>query len=163
MKAIISSHNKYLLNYSQEETAKDCNCRGLCPLPMNGDCRRSAVVYQATVKSEATTKTYIGSAETEIKLRLANHKHSFNETKLRNATRLSAYVHNLKDNNRPYDMEWKIAARSKPYICGSRKCNLCLTEKYHILLGDPTTSLNARTEFASKCRHNAKYKLRNVR
>ena len=163
MKTIISNHNKSLLNKSENETAKICNCRDVCPLPNHGDCRRSAVVYKATVTSQNTTKCYIGSAETEIKLRLANHKHSLNDVKLRNATRLSAYIHTLKENNRPYEIKWNLEAKSKPYTCGTRKCNLCLTEKLHILRSDPATTLNSRTEFASKCRHSSKFKLRNVR
>ena len=161
MKTIISGHNKSLLKKGSTDTPKNCNCRDVCPLP--GDCRRSAVIYKATVKSGNETKLYIGSAETEIKLRLANHRHSFNESKLRNATRLSSYIHNLKDNNRLYDIKWDIVDKSTPYICGSKRCNLCLTEKYRILHSDPSTTLNARNEIVSKCRHNFKFKLRNIR
>ena len=163
MKTILSNHNKSLLNKSSEVSVRNCNCRDVCPLPVNGDCRRAAVVYSATVKSDSTTKLYIGSSETDIKLRLANHKHSFNTTSLRNSTRLSAYIHTLKDNNRPYEIKWNIAAKSNAYKCGSRKCNLCLTEKYLILRSDPANTLNARTELASKCRHSTKFKLKNLR
>ena len=145
MRTIISNHNKALLNKSVNVTAKSCNCRDVCPLPDNGDCRRSAVVYKATVKSQDTTKFYIGSAETEIKLRLANHKHSMNDVKLRNATRLSAYVHTLKETDRPYDIKWNIEAKSRPYSCGSRKCNLCLTEKLHILRSDPRSLIHEQS------------------
>lgn len=163
MQVILSGHNKALLKKPDQDTVKNCNCRGVCPLPANGDCRRSAVVYRATVKTGTDTKTYIGSSETEIKLRLANHKHSFSDPKLRNSTRLSAYVHALKDNKHQFEMKWDIIDKLTPYTCGSRRCNLCLTEKYRILGSDPTTTLNARNEIASKCRHRFKYKLRNVR
>ena len=164
MKMIITGHNKSLLTKAPDNDAvKTCNCRGVCPLPDNGDCRRSAVVYKATVKSDNDTKFYIGSSETDIKLRLGNHKHSFNDTKLRNTTRLSTYIHALKDNNRQFEIKWDIEDKATPYTCGSRYCNLCLTEKYRILCSDPTTTLNARNEIAGRCRHRFKYKLRNVR
>ena len=39
------------------------------------------------------------------------------------------------------------------YVCGSRKCDLCLTEKLTILKADPVTLLNTPDELMSKCRH----------
>ena len=164
MKNIISNHNKKLLkNLPNDQTTKACNCRNDCPLLGNGDCRSAGVVYKATITSENTTKVYIGSTEPEIKIRLANHNHSFRNANLRNATRLSAYVHDLKDQDILYNIQWKIHARSQPYQCGTRKCNLCVTEKLEILRSDPRNTLNSRTEIANKCRHNFKFKLRNIR
>ena len=98
------------------------------------------MIYKAVVTTDNVTQSreYIGSTETDIKLRLANHKHSFRNNKLRNSTRLSAYVHELVDKNQAYEIKWNIQAQSNPYVCGSRKCNLCLTEKYEILRSDTT-------------------------
>ena len=110
-----------------------------------------------------TPKEYVGSPEADIKLRLANHRHSFRNKKLRNSTRLSAYVHELEDQNQSFDIKWSIQAKMNPYVCGSRKCNLCLTEKYEILKMDPKKSLNKRNEIANKCQHRAKFKLCNIR
>ena len=163
MKSIISAHNKFILNKSNEQPARDCNCRGACPLPENGDCRSNCVIYKATISTENATKEYIGSSESDIKLRIANHNHSFRNEKLRHATRLSAYVHELQERDKQYNIEWKIVRKSNPYRCGTRKCNLCTDEKYEILRSDPSRTLNARTEIVNKCRHNFKFKLRNVK
>ena len=165
MKTIISSHNKSILNSKPEpSTPKRCNCRNPCPLPNDGDCRRSRVSYKATITSDDATpiKEYIGSTECDVKLRLANHRHSFRNNRLRNATRLSAYIHELQEKNQPWDIKWSIQAQSTPYVCGSRRCNLCITEKYEILQSDPTRTINKRTEIANRCQHCFKYKLCNV-
>ena len=49
--------------------------------------------------------------------------------------------------------EWNISARSSTYQLGAARCNLCLDEKLDILLADPTSTLNKRTELTGKCRH----------
>ena len=164
IKSVISSHNKNILKKTTTEQAtKTCNCRNACPIPENGDCRSTCVVYKAAITSDNSTKIYIGSTESDIKIRIANHNHSFRNETLRNATRLSAYIHHLRDNDRQFSIKWNVQARSKPYQCGTRKCNLCITEKFEILRSDPSYTLNARTEIANKCQHRSKFKLRNVR
>ena len=161
MKSILSSHNKTVLSKTEEGTPKRCNCRNPCPLPGNGDCRRSSVIYKAVITSDESTPTreYIGSTESDVKLRLANHRHSFRNSKLRNATRLSSYIHELQEQNKPWDIKWSIQAQSSPYICGSRRCTLCLTEKYEILRSNPSRTLNRRTEIPNRCQHSFKFKL----
>ena len=57
------------------------------------------------------------------------------------------------------NIKWSIEAKSFPYRCGSRKCDLCLTEKLHILKNDPKSTLNSRSELVNKCRHALKFKL----
>ena len=170
LERFLKSHGIYALlgmkglkKQPDDRTTKTCNCRNDCPLPANNECRSDCVIYKATVNSESTTKTYIGSTETDIKLRIANHSYSFRNAKLRNATRLSAYVHELQESNKPYNISWNIESKSYPYQCGSRRCNLCITEKLEILRRDPSKLLNARTEIANKCRHSTKFKLRNVK
>ena len=163
MKSIISSHNK-TLSEPNHEIAKPCNCRRqICPL--EGECRTTAIVYKATATTadETETKEYIGSTETEFKLRLANHKHSFCNEQQRSATKLSQFVWLLKSENKPVEIHWKIQRKCRPYKCGSRKCDLCITEKYEILKSDPENTLNRRTEIAIKCRHRFKYKLRSLK
>ena len=59
-------------------------------------------------------------------------------------------------------IEWKIIDHAAPYVNGSRKCNLCLTEKYHIITSTDRL-LNKRSELVSKCRHENKYYLMNVK
>ena len=164
MKSIISNQNKHLLKGKPNDQAiRTCNCRSECPLPGNGDCRSSSVIYKTTISSENSTKVYIGSTESDVKIRIANHKHSFRNATLRNATRLSTYVHELQDQEKQFNVKWEIQAKSTPYQCGTRRCNLCIAEKFEILRSDPTVTLNTRSEIANKCRHSSKFKLRNIR
>ena len=51
MKNIIDAHNKSNLKQTSDQT-KTCNCRDKTKCPLNGDCRKSGIVYQAEVRSE---------------------------------------------------------------------------------------------------------------
>jgi len=42
-------------------------------------------------------------------------------------------------------------------------CQLCLAEKLAILTGDPKILLNKWSELVSKCRHENKFKLKNLK
>ena len=44
-----------------------------------------------------------------------------------------------------------------PYICGMRKCDLCLREKLLIARANSASLLNKRDELISKCRHINKF------
>ena len=48
-------------------------------------------------------------------------------------------------------MHWSVIDHAKPYTNGSKRCNLCLAEKYHILRS-PANHMNKRPELVSKCR-----------
>ena len=52
---------------------------------------------------------------------------------------------------------------AKPYKCGTRRCDLCLTEKCVIASADQEHLLNKRTEIISECRHRNKYLIKNVK
>ena len=160
MQEIISSHNKQILQRSTD-TTKPCNCRGPCPV--GGECRREAVIYKATVKANDQVNHYIGCSETEFKTRWNNHKSSFRHEIYSDKTRLAQHVWQLKSANENFDVSWKIQRKSIPYVNGTRKCDLCLSEKLEIVMSDPRTSLNKRTEIANKCRHRAKFKLTNIK
>ena len=57
-------------------------------------------------------------------------------------------------------VHWSVIDHVKPYSNGSKKYNLCLSEKYHIL----TSSVNLITkasELAFKCLHENKFYLVN--
>ena len=67
-------------------------------------------------------------------------------------TELPEYIWELKNGNINYDLKWSIACKAQPYIRGTRKCDLCLTEKLSMMKADPESLLNTRDEFVSKCR-----------
>ena len=163
MKSIITAHNKGLCE-PERNAPPPCNCRRqVCPL--EGKCRSNAIIYKATVttEDESETKEYIGSTETEFKLRHSNHKYSFNNILRQTATKLSQYIWKLKNEEKEPKIKWEIQRKSRPYKCGTRKCDLCITEKYEILKSDPLKTLNRRNEIANKCKHRSKFKLEHLK
>ena len=61
---------------------------------------------------------------------------------------------------RETSLEWKILDKAKSYESGSRKCMLCLTERYHILFSK-LNLLNSLSELATKFWHESKFYLSN--
>ena len=72
----------------------------------------------------------------------------------------SNYIWQLKDES---NICWKIFMYATPYKYGTRRCDLCLTEKYVIARADQEHLLNKRTEIISKCGHRNKYLIKNVK
>ena len=163
MKSVISGHNKSLLNSNKSPPAKPCNCRNKETCPLQGECQQKALIYKATVTTGSEKYEYIGCSESEFKTRFNNHQMNFRNRSYVDKTSLSQKVWELKDKEEDFTVSWSIKARSSSYMCGSRKCDLCLTEKFEILKSDPMSSLNKRSEMANKCRHMNKYKLKNAK
>ena len=69
----------------------------------------------------------------------------------------------MNDNRIDFHLKWEIAAFTSPYKCGTRRCDLFLTEKLFIVRADPLILLNKRTELISKCRHKTKFTLAKVK
>ena len=109
MKSIISSHNQHVLSNANAPTLQPdtCNCRKKSDCPLEGKCLQTNVIYQATVTTETATETYVGLA-TNFKERYRNHKTSFWHLKRKNETELSKYVWNLQNENKPFQIKWKI-------------------------------------------------------
>ena len=171
MQQIISAHNKSVLHpvqtstsASPAQTSNNCNCKNkVCPL--NGNCLTSGVIYQATVTRQDNLKeeTYIGLTGGPFKTRFNVHNSTFRNENQRNATTLSQYVWTLTDKKVLYSIKWKILAWSKPYSVNSKRCNLCITEKYFIISKPLLSTLNNRNELASGCRHRRKHLLSNFK
>ena len=49
------------------------------------------------------------------------------------------------------------------YRSGDKRCNLCLEEKMCIMEAEPNKLLNKRSEIISKCRHQNKHRLHNLK
>ena len=105
-------------------------------------------------------KHYYGTCEKNFKECYNNHTASFRNKNKEKSTELSKYIWELKDNNIQHSVKWCIASKAHPYVCGSRKCDLCLTEKLIIRKANPETLLNTCNELVSKCRHMNKFTLR---
>ena len=163
MENIIKKHNARVINSEKRTEGRSCNCTNKSNCPLDGECCKSCIIYKAEVTSGQDTKIYYGAAETEFKTRYNNHNCDFRHEKNEKKTELSKHIWDLKKQKRQYSIKWSIAARASPYKCGSRRCDLCLTEKLTIALAEKDSLLNHRSEIISKCRHTNKFRLKNFK
>ena len=162
MKSIIDTHNFKILNAKDKHTGM-CNCRNPNECPLSGQCLSESVIYRAAVKTDDREHIYVGLTEPPFKSRYADHKSSFQNRIHKSKTELSKCIWKLKDQEVYFDIKWDIIVKSIPYICGSRKCDLCLSEKLVIARAEPGKLLNSRAEIISKCRHQNKFTLKNFK
>jgi hypothetical protein len=174
IKNVVENHNKKIIGEEKKKEekiidsnntdytntdVKMCNCRQENNCPLDGKCLSKNVVYQATVKSENNSETYVGIAETTFKTRYNNHLTSFRNEVGRNMTELSKHIWNIKERKVTFQLTWKILCIAKSYTNISKKCSLCITEKYYIMCKPELATLNKRCELISKCRHSRKFLL----
>ena len=107
---------------------------------------------------------YIGLCDTSFKSRYRHHTCSFRNERYRNSTELimSKYVWSLKDKKTDYQIRWRCIRHARSYSNVTKKCNLCLWEKYYIICRPNMATLNNRNELVSSCRHAKKFLLNNV-
>ena len=169
MGSIISSHNHKILK-SEKKTvtpSRACNCDKPEDCPLKGHCTGvQCVVYKATISApNHAEKYYYGLSEPEFKSRYANHKSSLKYPSKRNTTELSKYYWELRDkgvDKKDIKVDWRIERQAHKYKCGTRRCDLCLTEKLVIALADKSTMLNKRSEIISACPNRTKYRYHKV-
>ena len=156
--SIISSHNKKVLGDPVPIETKTCNCRIKTDCPLKGKCLQKSVIYKCHVKAneEDDGVHYIGLTEGTFKNRWYNHRHDFRNESKEKSTELSKHVWSLKKAGSTPALSWEIIDHAPAYRNGSKNCNLCLTEKYHIITSN-LKLLNKRTELISKCRHSNKF------
>ena len=151
----IGAHNSRVQKLSQPVVPPGCNCTGqMGPCPLDGGCLLDSVVYGAEVIDEnQNLETYTGLTSNTFKKRFYGHRSSFLHEDEEHETTLSSHIWSLKRNHQKYDIEWHIKDRAKPFNPVSRKCRLCLREKYYIIFEPEGASLNQRSELFSTCRH----------
>ena len=129
---------------------------------MKGNCQVKGVVYKANVSTEDNgERVYIGLTDNTFKTRYTNHMKSFRNERYKNDTELSKFVWNLRNKGQDFDISWSIIDKALSYSNMNKRCNLCISEKLHIINADKSTLLNKRSELVSKCRHQNKYYLSN--
>ena len=134
VKSLIAGSNKRLRRKNNNHVEeRKCNCPRNAECPLGGECLTKDIVYQATVTCQEKEETYVGVTATTFKSRLANHKSTFKAENKRNSTELSKYIWHLKDSNLNYAIKWKILSRASHYSNTTKRCNLCITEKFFIL------------------------------
>ena len=165
---IIKQHNNSILmastgNATESENVM-CNCRVKEDCPLDGQCLTPCTTYSATVtvRPDNVEHIYYGLSEPPFKKRYTGHSHSFRNEELRSSTELSKFVWDLKNGGVDYSIKWKIESKCHPYRNGSRRCNLCLTEKLIIARSKHPRMINKRSELMSKCRHRNKFLLQSV-
>ena len=163
MSSIISAHNCSTLN--PPITSFGCNCRNRSMCPLQNKCLTPNIVYQADITNNVDDerRVYLGLSETPFKDRFRNHVRDFNNEIHYNKTELSKYVWDLKRNNKEPHITWTIVC--KVYGIPKRNfCRLCLKEKLLIIkFPNQDILLNKRSEFISKCRHENKNLIMNVK
>ena len=148
-------NNRIRRSQPQINNEPGCNCIGgteVCPL--GGNCKIEGVIYRADVASLGlTTQTYTGLTSRTFKQRFYGYSHSFNNRDSTTSTTLSSYIWELKDQNRDFNLSWSVVDRGKAFNPVTRRCNLCVKEKFHIIFQPEGASLKKRSELFSTCRH----------
>ena len=97
-------------------------------------------------------KHTLDSQNTDFKTRHRNQIPSFRHAKHKNSTDLSKHIWTLKNDNIDYSISWRVLSSSSPYNSSSKRCNLCLKEKFLIICRPNFSSLNKRNELVSSQR-----------
>ena len=114
MAAILSSHNKTILASKNTNVHPPCNCGRKGEFPLNGNCRKKAIVYKASISTDSNDppKSYYGCCETEFKYRFYNHRQTFKNKQKRYTTEVSKAFWDAINNGREPHVERNISARS---------------------------------------------------
>ena len=161
MENIIAARNKQILRKKEEENRK-CNCRKKEECPLNGECCTKTIIYKAEIDIARKKYNYIGCTEGEFKTRYNGHTDSFRNTNKKSSTTLAALV--WENNLQPKPtVKWSIVQKTNKYLPGSNMCDLCGSEKLHILKSTKDkNNINKRNEIAAICVHRNKFKLGNI-
>ena len=162
---IVKNHNKTVLSTKTSET-KDCNCIQKQNCPLDGKCREKSVIYKCIASTpNQPDKVYIGLTEGEFKARHSGHKTSFNNKKYAKSTTISNYFWKTKEKEKTDPiLKWSILKSVPAYSNITKRCLLCLQEKFEILSYENQNELlNKRSELISKCRHQNKFLLGNIK
>ena len=149
MEKLITTKNQSILgkeSWPSPVTAHAFNCRQPSACPVRGKCLNEGTVYQAIVTREDSNdeSSCVGLTEGKFKTRYANHNTSFRYEKYRNSTEPSKHVWSLKDADVKFSIKWKISKKCKLYSTVTKRCNLCLYEKFVIVRHPELSSLNCR-------------------
>ena len=112
------------------------------------------VIYKATTSTpQLPDKHYYGQTEDTFKGRYYGHRYDLRHSDSRR-TALAKYVWKSRVEGLEPEVKWQIHTKAHPYRCGSRRCDVCLTEKLVIasaVTEEPDSTLNRRYELATVC------------
>ena len=146
---MFQKHNSKIMDDPKPTNNKICSCRQKSDCPLTQNCLSECLVYNAVVTT-STTKNYYGICEKSFKESYNNHTSSFRNKSRQKSTELPNYIWELKENSENYTINWLIALKTHPYICGTRKSDLCLCEKLMIARANSARlSINVMNLFQS--------------
>ena len=120
--------NCNILSSQPNSEERSCNCRNKDNFPLAVSCFKLCIVYRADVIKQNETHTYYSASDREFKYRYNKHTNSLRNQHYENKTELSKFIWQLKRNGTESNLKWNIAPYGTPYRCGTRRCDLCLTE-----------------------------------
>ena len=128
---------------------KDCNCRKPEDCKWDGKCAHKDFVYKGSLKNitEGKMESYIGMSSNLYKDRIKRHFKTFEVEEFKKETTLSGRVWKLKEENKRYEVDFKVIARAKSRAPNQKSCNLCDKEALLILLKE-SNSLNKQKRFS---------------
>ena len=127
-------------------------------------CLSKGIIYQATVTVDQGEKeTYVGLTDTPFKTRLVNHKQSFKKESLKNQTELTKHIWELKNKGKTFSVTWRILGKARSYSNITKRCGLCILEKFYIIRHKHLATLNKRSELGAGCRHATKFLLKKLK
>ena len=155
MSTIIARHkNKMLTGDTPASQPQMCGCEGeggtpCCPV--QGAYEQKGVVYRASVTETTSgkTETYTGLTGRSFIDRYKEHEKDFEKNSNKTSTKLSSHVWELKDRGLNYKISWTILDRAPTYNPVTKKCILCLKEKYYIMYTKNNRILTKEMRFST--------------
>ena len=128
-----------------------------CASPFIYMCRKSPCPVPHLHRPHITHKfcmaLCIGLTGNSFKDRFNSHQNTFRDRDKISSTDLSKFIMDVKAKNIDnVEMDWSIVEKSSPLKNASKRFELCLTEKYHIIF-ETFDLLNQRKKLLNKCRH----------
>jgi hypothetical protein len=148
MAQAIAGHNTKVLKEDQPVAQQSgCNCdNGPASCPVQGKCKSKGVVYEAQITETVSGKaeTYTGLTCRTFKRRYNEHNNDMQNPGNRIKSKRSSHVWALKDSGTDHEVRWRILDRATTYNLITKKCRLCLKEKYFIMYKRENSTLNKR-------------------
>ena len=133
-----------ILNNDQDKVQWPCNCRRKESYPLNGKFLHHFIVYKTEITTNTSCKEYYEMSEVEFEFIYNNHTQSFRHISHINDTELSKYLWTMNANRTDYHLKLSTKSYASRYKCGTRGCNLCLTEKMFIAVAGPKLLFNKK-------------------
>ena len=162
---MIKAHNNRILSEEKTLDQPRCNCRQKDACPLQKNCLDKELIYQCNLKKNNTSDgiNYNGLTKNTFKSRFYKHRNSFKYESKTNSIKLPKHFWEMKRKCiEKATMYWSVIDHAKPYKNGSKRCDLCFTEKCHILTST-VNLVNKRSELVSKCRYENKFYLVNYK